>query len=248
MKKLLYLLLFFSVGIFAQESALFEEANAAYAEGDYEQAITKYNDILEDGKTGVALHYNLANAHYKLNHIASSIYHYEKALQLAPEDEDVRNNIVFAQNMAMDAIEETPQSGFSSWITSGYSLFSISGWGWMAVTCVFLFAALFLAYYFSSKPLLKRVFFISAFFFVVLAVGSVFMGYSRMNYEENQEYAIIFAEETEVLSEPNPRGSVVFTLHEGTKVEVVEDFQEWSKIELANGNQGWIEQSAFRRL
>ena len=248
MKKLLYLLLFFSTAVFAQETSLFEEANAAYAEGNYEQAIEKYNEILENGETAVAVHYNLANAHYKLNHVAPSIYHYEKALQLAPRDEDVRNNIVFAQNMAMDAIEETPQSQFSSWIRSGYTLFSISGWGWMGVIFMLLFAALFLAYYFSSKPVLKRSFFIASLFCIVLAIASVFMGYSRQNFEENQDHAIIFSEEAEVLSEPNPRGSEVFVLHEGTKVEVLEDFQGWSKIELANGNQGWIQQEAFKRL
>ncbi|WP_424492638.1 tetratricopeptide repeat protein [Salinimicrobium sp. GXAS 041] len=248
MKKLFYLLFFFSVVVNAQESALFEEGNTAYSEGNYEQAIERYNSILEDGKTDVAVHYNLANAHYKLNHIAPSIYHYEKALQLAPNDEDVRNNIVFAQNMAIDAIEETPQSQFSGWMESGYALFSVSGWGWTAVTFVVLFAAFFLVYYFSSKPVLKRAFFIAAVFFFVLAIGSVFMGYSRQSFEESQEYAIIFSEEAEVLSEPNVRGAEVFVLHEGTKVQVVEDFQQWSKIELANGNQGWILQDTFRRL
>lgn len=248
MKKILYLLLFFNAGLFAQSPALFEEANAAYADGKYEEAIEKYNQILENGETAVAVHYNLANAHYKLNHIAPSIYHYEKALQMAPEDEDVQNNIVFARNMALDAIEETPETEISGWMRTGFSAFSISGWGWAGIAFMVLFVAFFLSYYFSSRTLMKRIFFIAAMVCVVFAIGSVIMGYSSKNFQESQDFAIIFSEEVEVRNEPNSRGSEAFILHEGTKVEVLENFQEWSKIELANGNQGWMLQESFKRL
>lgn len=248
MRKLFYLLLFSSVGLFAQSTTLFEEANAAYADGNYEEAIEKYNQILENGETAVAVHYNLGNAHYKLNNIGPSIYHYEKALQMDPQDEDVRSNIVFAQNMAIDAIEERPESVFSNWIRSGYTAFSTSGWGWIGIGFMLLFACLFLAYFFSGKPALKRTFFISGLVCLVLAIGSVFTGFFRQNIEENQDYAIIFSEEAQVRTEPNLRSSQAFTLHEGSKVEVLEDFQEWSKIELANGNQGWIRRDNFKRL
>ena len=43
-------------------------------------------------------------------------------------------------------------------------------------------------------------------------------------------------------------GEELFFLHEGTKVELLEDFQEWVKIELANGNQGWIRREAIKIL
>lgn len=248
MKKLFYLLVFFSAGVFAQESSLFEEANADYAAGNYEQAIDKYEEILENGKTAVAVHFNLANAHYKLNNIAPSIYHYEKALQMAPGDEDVRNNLVFAQNMAIDEIEETPRSQFSNWIRAGYTAFSTSGWGWIGITFMLLFVCLFLAYFFSSRPLIKRVFFIAGLFAFFLAIGSVAMGYFRQDLEQSRNFAIVFSEEAEVRNEPNRRAEEIFVLHEGAKVEVLEDFQAWSRIELANGNQGWMRAENFRRL
>ena len=74
------------------------------------------------------------------------------------------------------------------------------------------------------------------------------MGYSSKNLQESQDFAIIFSEEVEVRNEPNTRSSEAFILHEDTKVEVLEDYQEWSKIELANGNQGWMLQETFKRL
>lgn len=248
MKKLIYLLLFISAPLFAQESSLFEEANAAYAAGNYEEAIEKYNRILDNGETAVAVHYNLGNAHYKLNNIAPSIYHYEKALQLDPRDEDVRNNLVFAQNMAIDAIEEAPQSQFESWIRSGLLSLSGSGWAWISIFLMLLFVGFFLAYLFSRKPLLKRVFFISALGFFIIAIGTVFMGYSRQEMVESESFAIVFSEEAPVRSEPSSRSEEAFVLHEGTKVEVLENFQDWTKIELINGSQGWIEQQNIKML
>lgn len=248
MKKIFYLLLFITSPLFAQESSLFEEANAAYADGNYEEAIEKYNRILENGETAVAVHYNLGNAHYKLNNIAPSIYHYEKALQLDPQDEDVRNNLVFAQNMAIDAIEEAPQSEFESWIRSSLFSLSSSGWAWTSIFLMLLFVAFFLVYLFSKKPLLKRVFFISALVFFIVAIGTVFMGYSRQDMVDSESFAIVFAEEAPVRSEPNSRSEEAFLLHEGTKVEVLENFQDWTKIELINGSQGWIEQQNIKML
>jgi len=43
-----------------------------------------------------------------------------------------------------------------------------------------------------------------------------------------------------VRSEPNLRSNELFLLHEGTKLKVLETFQDWIKLELSNGAQGWI--------
>ena len=248
MKKLFYLLILFSGNLFAQSQKLFEEANAAYAEGAYEEAIVKYNEILSNGETAAAVHFNLGNAHYKLDNIGPSIYHYEKALQIAPNDDDVKNNLEFAQNMAVDAIDEAPQSQFSNWIRSGYATFSTTGWGWIGIAFMLLFVCLFLAYFYSRRPLMKRIFFISGVAFLLLAIASVVVGYSRQEAIENEDYGIVFSEEAGVRAEPNLRGNELFYLHEGAKVEILEDFQEWSRIRFANGNQGWMQAEHFRRL
>ena len=52
----------------------------------------------------------LGNAYYKLNNIAESIYYFEKAKQLDPNDEDIIINSNFAKNMTIDAIEKLPES------------------------------------------------------------------------------------------------------------------------------------------
>ncbi|SDK83221.1 SH3 domain-containing protein [Salinimicrobium catena] len=249
MKKLIYLLLMlFGLSGMAQNEEAFEKANSAYADGDYEEAVELYNQILENGEASVAVHYNLGNSYYKLNRIGPSIYHYEKALKMKPGDQDVVNNLQFARNMAIDVIEEPREGGFSQFLDSTTQLFSPSGWGWVAIFCMLLFVAFFLAYYFSRKTLFKRMFFITGMIFLLLGITSAVIGNLKQNLLENRSFAIVFSEEADVRSEPNVRSDEVFLLHEGAKVKVTEDFQGWYEIELPNGSQGWIEKSALRLL
>lgn len=249
MKKLICLLLLFVVQLgAAQNEDLFERANEAYADANYEEAVQLYTDILENGETSAALHYNLGNAHYKLNHVAPSIYHYEKALLLSPGDEDVANNLEFARKMAIDAIEEPSEEGIYGIFYSVTSIFSPTTWAWIGIISMLMFVVLFLGYYFSGKVLLKRILFIVGLVFLLLAVSSTVTGLLNQNLLENRSYAIVFAEEVEVKSEPNIRSSEVFVLHEGAKVKVTEDFQGWTEIELPNGSQGWIRSKELKLL
>ena len=89
------LTIFFSLFTFlmctAQNNKLFDEATTAYNSGEYEKAIGFYTDILDNGEHSTAVYFNLGNSFYKLNKIAESIYYYEKALLLSPNDEEVKN-------------------------------------------------------------------------------------------------------------------------------------------------------------
>ncbi|MCM8569776.1 tetratricopeptide repeat protein [Gramella jeungdoensis] len=249
MKKLI-LLSFLLAGFigFSQTDSLFEEANSAYQEGNYEEAVSKYEEILDKGEASAELYYNLGNSYYKLNKVAPSIYYYEKALQLNPGDDDIQNNIEFARNMAIDDIEEVEQTGIGQWVNGIISVFSFSTWAILGISFSVLFVVLFLFYYFSHTPMYKRILFGAAIASVILCIASVVFAFQQQSYIEDNQYAIIFSEEAEVRDEPNLRGESSFELHEGTKAKVLEDFQQWSRIELANGAQGWVRSSDLRKL
>lgn len=248
MKKLVYILFLFCGSLIAQNQELFDQATKAYASGDYQSAIQDYEKILANGEASAALYYNLANAHYKLNHIAPSIYYYEKALQLKPNDEDVLNNLAFAQKMTIDAIDTVPKTGFSEWMHQLISSFDADVWGWAAVCCSVLFAVFILAYYFASSSSRKRLFFGLAFLFFAFGIVSVVFANIRVNIQKNTQYGIIFSEEAPVNSEPNSRSDQVFLLHEGTKVKIIASFGDWFEIKLSDGKQGWLEKSDVRKL
>ena len=64
----------------------------------------------------------------------------------------------------------------------------------------------------------------------------------------NTQYAILFSNKIDIWSEPNQRGEIQFTLHEGTKIELLESLDEWNKIRIANGSEGWIKNADLRSL
>ena len=107
MKTFLIFWLLCMVG-FSQNEQTFEQANDLYNSGYYKEAIDRYDSILEADQHSAELYFNLANCYYKLNEIGPSIFYYEKALKLAPNDSDILNNLGYAQKMTIDAIQEVP--------------------------------------------------------------------------------------------------------------------------------------------
>ena len=241
MKKLLYILsCLFSVMLFAQNNALFEEANALYNDGKYAEAIDKYSAILETQKHSADLYYNLANANYKLNNIAPSIYYYEKALMLNPNDSDIKNNMAFAKNMTIDAIDVVPDVGFSKLLNNTAQNMSFDGWAKTAIALVFCFVALFLIYYFAYSTFKKRLAFIGSTVALLLFFITLAFAFHKYNLDALDNPAIVFSQESKVKSNPNSRSEESFRLHEGTKVQVVEAYEDWRKIKLSDGKVGWV--------
>ncbi len=248
MKKIVWLLLLLTWMLPAQNTDLFEEANTQYSEGNYEESVNLYEQIIENGEASVAVYYNLANAHYKLNNVAPSIYYFEKALQLAPGDEDVQNNIEFARNMTIDDIPEQETTGLTKRLNELISIFSYNTWGKISIAFSILFAITFLAYYFNVGSRKKRFFFGVSVLLLLLGVSSVYFAFKQQQIQKNNRFAIVYVEEAEVRDEPTAREEAAFNLHEGTKTKLLENYQGWVKIELADGTQGWISGEDIRKL
>ena len=232
----------------APVSTLFEEGNTAYNNGDFFKAVTLYEQTLLTGKHSASLYFNLGNAYYRLNKVAESIYNYEKARQLDPENEDFKVNSAFAQNMTIDAIEPLPESQLSQVQNSLYALASASIWSKIVVLFVWLFAIFFSIYLLNKTIKLKRIFFVLSLFSLILFLSSFTIKFFANAEQENKKYAIIFSNEINIWSEPNLRAEIQFTLHEGTKVELLDSLDEWKKIRIANGSEGWIKNASLKSL
>ena len=249
MKHIIYILAFlFSTVVFPQNEILFEQANTMYNQGKYAEAIDKYTAILDTGNHSTALYFNLANAHYKLNNIAPSIYFYEKALQLSPNDKEIKNNMAFAKNMTIDAIDIIPETGLSKLIKSTTNMMSFDAWAKTSVAFVLCFVMLFLIYYFAYSTLNKRLAFISSLASLFLLCVSLAFAFHKFNIDKKNKPAIVFAQESKVKSEPNARSEESFRLHEGTKVQVLDTVNNWKKIKLADGKTGWVASSDIKLL
>lgn len=249
MKKLLFIaLLSLPLLANAQVNDLFNKGKELYKAESYEQAIGAWKTILDKGQHSVSLYYNLGNAYYKLNQVAPSIYYYEKALQLDPNDTEVLNNIAFARNMRVDIIEPLPKTVFAKWYQSISGITGYNGWAIGSILFMFCMVIAFIGYYFASASLKKRMFFIGGLLFMVLMLTALSMAYSTYNDEQSKRFAIIFEEATDVKSEPTPSGEFAFELHEGTKVSIVDQDQDWLLIRLIDGKEGWVPTEVLREL
>jgi len=248
MKNALYIILIFFGSISAQNEKIFDQANTLYNEGKFSDALSRYDVILNSGEHSAELYYNIANAHYKLNNIAPSIYYYEKALALKPKDKDIQNNLAFANNMRIDAIDNLPEVGLSKFIKKVTNIQSFNGWAKLAVILVIVFVVLYLVYYFSFGTQKKRIFFVSSILSIVLAFIVLTITFYSYSLDKKNNPAIVFAQETQVKSEPNLRSDEAFVLHEGTKVQVLDSVNNWNEIMLSNGKTGWISKSDIKLL
>lgn len=241
MNKIIVILFLLISGISSEQTAneLFENANTLYKEGKYQQAIEIYEQIESKKQVSSELYYNLGNAYYKLNKVAPSIYNYEKALQIDPLNEDAQNNLIIANRLTLDRIEELPKSVFQKINENVLQKLTYNSWAIITLLLSFLAATLFLLFYFSYTPSKKRFYFTTSILsFLILAIVLT-ITFTQYNQTINTVEAIVFVEEIEVKNAPTSDANEIFTLHEGTKVNIIDTVDNWKKIKLVDGKIGW---------
>ena len=249
MKKIVILLFFISSSIGAQSvQKLFDTANNLYKNGNYTEAIDTYKKIIDKDKISADVYYNLGNAYYKLNKVAPAIYNYEKALKINPLHEDARNNLIFAKRLTLDSIEKLPETFLQKLEKNFLQKLSYNQWAIVTVVLSFLAAILFLLFYFAEIPMKKRLFFLSSMLSFLLFIFSMAITIKEYHFAKNNKEAIIYATKTSVKNEPTLQANDIFTLHEGTKVTVLDSVDNWKKIKLADGKIGWILSNELKEL
>ena len=115
--------------------------------------------------------------------------------------------------------------------------------GLLALACL-----AFAVYLQSRQSRQKRQFFVLSLMLAVLSVSSFGLALDKQARDAQQPEAIIFAQTTDFRSEPNLRSEILVQLHEGTKVRVEDQVEQWVKVRLANGTVGWLTQSDVQRI
>jgi tetratricopeptide (TPR) repeat protein len=232
----------------AQVDTAWQKANALYTEGKYEEASNAYLQLEESGKANSSLFYNAGNAFYKQGEIAKAILYYERALRLAPDDEDARYNLELANMQTVDKIEPIPQFFLVAWIQSFCNIFDVDTWSIVGAALFALTLVLTLAMLFGQTPLRKKVSFTFAVACLSLSLVSTCIAAREKRHLSSHAEAIVYAPVTSVKASPDAGGVDLFVLHEGTKVELLETIGSWEKIKTADGNQGWLPTSAIENI
>ena len=242
MRRLIFILsLFICSQNFASEQ-VFELGNKQYVNENYSAAISLYDSILISGLESSELYYNLGNCHYKTNDWANAIWHYEKSLQLN-NNEKTKHNLELVKLKIIDRIEPLPQLFYKKWWINLTQNLSTQVWQILTLFGMSLIFILQLISQFTSlkSKLITKIF--SAITVIILLI-------TQTSYHNNftKKEAIIFSETITVNSAPTSSSTNLFTLHAGSKVEIIDTIGDWINIKIANGNSGWIAQNSIKEL
>ena len=242
MRKLtLILSLFFTCNSFAGEQ-LFSQGNSEYANKNYSAAISLYDSILTKELESSELYYNLGNCHYKAQDWANAIWHFEKSLQLE-KNEKATHNLELAKLKIIDRIEALPQLFYKKWWTNLTQIFSTKTWQILALLCVGFVLLLQLLKQFT--PTKNKLF---SHFLHTSAVVLLLITHSSYTQNFVKKEAIIFTSSVVVNSAPTTNSTNLFSLHSGSKIEILDTIGEWINIKIANGSSGWIKESGCKVL
>ena len=233
-------------GCFAAETPspeeLFFEANRAYKEGRYQNAIDGYQKLAQNGYANGHLYYNLANAYFRSGRLGQAILNYKRAQVLIPRDPDLNYNLRFALDQTKDAVSPTQnylnQAFF--WLDSmtlrelmwAFALLNVIFWGILVLRL------------FSRPEWTYYVFIVLLIFWLV---GGTSLAVKWYQHKTDQR-AVILTPVVDVLAGPEANDTVLFKLHEGTTVHRERTEDGWSLIQISPNKRGWIESSTIEQI
>ena len=225
------------------KETFFSQGNQAYANENYDNAISIYDSIISSGLASSEVFYNIGNCYYKTQDWANAIWHYEKALRLNPNNQNASYNLKLTKLKKIDQIEVIPKIFYKKWWNNLISLFSTKNWQILSILSIWIALTIQLL----KRNLKYKRYPLSVFFnTLVLILFSIYYSSYQENYSKTQ--AIIFASSVNVNSAPTVNSTNLFSLHSGTKVEVVDEIGNWLNIEIENGDTGWIQRSSCKKL
>ncbi len=212
---------------------VFDEANRAYEQGKFPQAVSGYEQLLKDGARSSAIYFNLGNAWFRSGHPGKAIARYRMAERLSPRDTDIRANLDFARRASQEGDALHPKQ----WGTWSQRL-TTDEWTLAASFCLWLLLLTLAAIRLrpSLKPTLKNWNVTAA---VMLLLTSAGLAASHRTTRPGTA-AVIAAATAAVRYGPFDESQSHFTLRDGAEVAVVDRKGDWAQIRDASQRTGWL--------
>lgn len=221
----------------ADENALFEQGNRAYAAGDYQAAREAYEQLVKGGSRNAAVFLNLGHADFRLGRDVAAGINYRRALALDPGNTAARSSLEHVLTKlgvpapGLGAAEIIGQYiSFDLLVLLGSLLF------WAGVM-LFVFALFSVA----RRPGL-------AVLGVLVAVAGATLvalswaGDSRIALAQT---SIVTGDAVDARSTPADNAQKLADLPLGTPVRIIAARDDWSLVRLPVGVDGWVRTAAL---
>ncbi|SMF20715.1 tetratricopeptide repeat protein [Pseudobacteriovorax antillogorgiicola] len=210
------------------------EALGLYQQGKFEAAAQKYRQALSEEHQNASVLFNLGNSYYKAGDKGRAMAAYLRAQDLAPRDPDIKANIEFLQKQLKDQVTTKSSIQDSLTLKSFLSLKEL----FFVVMILVSGAAILISFGFWSIPWRKVTWSGAALLGLLgLMTGSVL----GLRMVQQEQWGAVTAKSVDVYAGPSDQNSVVvFKLHEGAAIKLLEKQGRWYAIELADQKRGWL--------
>ncbi len=216
-----------------------KRGNEAHLRGDYAAAAAAYEQLDRQHVVSADLYYNLGVTYFRQGQVGRAIWAFERALVVAPDDEDARFNLAQARKLASQRARDKLEGAEREppWIR----VVTFLG----PSTQVWLFCGLYLgcfALLFWRRAMAHdaRLAVTTAAALVgtgALLVGALIAGRAALDRIPS---AIVLPDRVAVKEGPDPSLRTSFEVHAGLRVRVVAREQDWVRVRLANGLEGFV--------
>lgn len=228
----------------AGTDSLLRQAEAAYGNGDHKLALALY-DSVHTHYTSAGLLFNIGNCYSKLGDVPHAILFYERALRLSPGAEDVQANLDLERTKVVDRVNQLPAFTLGSMWERVQGGRDVDQWARRSLWACAIMALAAGGALLAGGATLKRGLHVLALAALVATLASAALAAYRVADVERHSEAIIISPSVEVLGEPRTGSTRLFILHQGTKLDLLEQQGEWREVRLASGAVGWLPLAAI---
>jgi hypothetical protein len=227
--------------------ASLREAEGAYREGRYPEALVIYQDLAADGLSGWVLDYNSGNAAFRAGKLGWAVYYYERASRARPRDPDVRHNYTQVREaIGIGQGQEAPrQASALQWLTRAGSAYSLADALRVAVAFAWgllLLGAAAIAWPRLSGGLLKVLKVLGS----LALVAGLALGFKIWEGDRRPDGVLVHP--AGVLSAPQPDAQELTALSGGTLLQRQRRLGDWVEVEVGEDIRGWVPIDSYRDL
>jgi tetratricopeptide (TPR) repeat protein len=228
----------------AEAQALFSEANDAFLKEAYAEAQDKYQRLLASGYGGPDVLYNLGTSYLAQRKLGPAVLHLERAARFG-DDDDVEANLSYAASLSVDNVigAESGATVFGERLTRALPLQLPS-----LLLLVGVFAAVALWLTRRLVMLHSTAWWISFAASAVVATVGLSLVLTQRHVLRAQTEVVVQAEKSQVADSWTGTGRVLFEVHAGLKVRVLERRDNALRIRLPNALEGWIQSSDVEQI
>jgi hypothetical protein len=226
---------------------VWKRGNDAYFRGDYTAAIAAYEQIDRQGLLSAELYYNLGVVYFRQGNLGRAVWSFERAVTLAPDDEDARFNLAQARKLAERRVRDRLEGAERDpvWIRV-VTFLTASAQTWLfLVLYLSCFGLLFWRR--RARDDLRPAVSASAALvgFAAVVAGLLLLGRVTL---DRLPFGVVLPDVVAVKEGADPNYRSTFTVHAGLRVRLLERDQDWVRIRLSNGLEGWVRDQDVGRL